>query len=276
MSVQSKHISSGWRSFLAYRARRLTGIQTGLAALDRILLGLSGIVVIQGAPGCNKSTLALQFASYQASSGNPVLIVDRENGKERFRTRLLCQANRIDQVHAFTCSESELKGYVDRVRSWPIYVETDPVREVALLKAMLDEMAVAHPGRPLLLVVDSLQALPALDAEERLSLQLWLKELDQLKLDYDGRLTIVATSEKRRGEAGIEYDRASLGAGKGAGAIEYKAEMVLDLRRRKDDGNIVCEVVKNRDGLSGTSVDLRPMLADPKNSQSFCFRLEAA
>ena len=269
-------INSNWRSFITYRQRKLTGVQTGIHALDRLLLGLSGITVIQGAPGCNKSSLVLQIAGYQASLGNPVLIIDRENGRERFRMRLLCQANAVSQVDVLTCAEGRLRELVGTVKSWPIYVETEPVAGYEPIKQMLGRLGEEFPGRPLLLVVDSLQAMPALHHEERMSLQNWLKELDQAKLDFEGRLTILATSEKRRGEGGMEYERASLSAGKGAGAVEYKAEMVLDLRRNRENGNIICEIVKNRDGASGVYTELRPVLANPADNNSFTFRLEAA
>jgi replicative DNA helicase len=269
-------LNTDWDSFLTYRERKLVGIQTGILPLDRILLGLSGIVVIQGSPGVNKSVLAAQIGGYQASLGNPVLFIDRENGRNRFRMRLLCQANRVSQIDVLTCSKDRLRELVRTVNKWPVFVETEPVDGYTEIKEMLERLGEQFPGRPILLIIDSLQAMPALNAEERLSLQLWLKQLDQAKLDFEGRLTIVATSEKRRGENGLEYERASLSAGKGAGAVEYKAEMVLDLRRNRENGNIICEVVKNRDGQSGVFTELRPVLSNPTDPSSFTFRLEGA
>lgn len=274
-SLEELSLSQGWETFLAYRDRKLAGVQTGIAGLDRALLGLSGITVVQGAPGCNKSTLVLQVAQYQATLGNPTLVIDRENGRERFRERLVCMANRVSSVDVRTCSTDRLRELVSTVLPYPIYACTDAVRTVEELREAIGALWEKYK-RPTLLVVDSLQALPFFEgfSEERLSLQAWLGAFDQLKLDFEGKLTILVTSEKSRGEGGRNYDNAALNAGKGSGAVEYKAEVVLDLRRGQGDQKIVCEVLKNRDGASGLSVELAKVLANPANKQSFCFRLQ--
>lgn len=272
MELKDLAISNDWRSFLEFRNRRLNGLQTGLLKLDKVLLGLSGITLIQGAPGSNKSTLALQIAAHNSATGTPVLIVDRENGLERFRMRLLCQTNRVSSVDVLTAGEEQLGAWVSTVYDFPLFVSTDApsIDEIEQLLQQLWEQF----QRPMLLVIDSLQALPMVEENERLSIQTWLNHLDQLKLDWEGKLTMLVTSEKSRGNQGDNYLNASLSSAKGAGAIEYKAEIVLDLRRVKDSNDLVCEIVKSRDGLANLAVDLRPVLADQRNPQSFCFKLE--
>jgi replicative DNA helicase len=272
-NLEALKIDQDWPAFLKFRDRRLVGVQTGINALDKSILGLSGIVVIQGAPGCNKSTLALQVAQYQATLGNPSLIIDRENGRERFRMRLLCMANRVSTTDVLTSPIEVLRKWVAAVTHYPIYVETEPVKTYEEIKDALEQLWNRHGERPMLLVVDSLQALPPIGPDERTSIQTWLGHFDQLKLTYEGKLTIIVTSEKTRGQAGANYDVAILGAGKGSGAVEYKAEIVLDLRRDQATGGIICEVLKHRDGQSGVAIPLVPVLADLSNPQSFCFRL---
>jgi len=271
-TLEELSINANWKSFLAFRERKLHGLQTGISSLDKVLLGLSGISVIQGAPGSNKSTLALQIATHNAGLGHPSLIIDRENGRERFRTRMLCQANRISQTQVLTAKQESLNAWVEKVYDYPIYVETEPIGEYDAINALLQELWETHK-KPMLLVVDSVQALPLIEADERLSIQAWMQLFDQAKLDYEGRLNIIVTSEKSRGMGGENYDRAKLGAGKGANSIDYKAEQVLDLRQNTENGNLICEIVKNRDGLSGVSVELQKLLANPSNPQSFCFKL---
>ncbi len=266
-------LHTAWESFLSYRERKLRGVPTGIECIDRAVLGLGGITIIQGAPGAMKSSLALQIAHHNAAMGHPALIIDRENGRERFRMRLLCQANTISATQVMTCSENELRGYVQNVMELPIYACTDPVENFEEIQATIAEMWRVHE-RPMLLVVDSLQSLPIIAEDERLSIQKWLGYFDQAKLDWEGKLTTIITSEKKRGDN--EYGKASLSAGKGSGNIEYKAELVLDLRRDEQSGNIIAEVVKNRDGSSNISFVLEPWLANLSNKASFCFKLRAA
>jgi replicative DNA helicase len=274
-SLNELTIDKDWDAFLSFRDRKLQGVQTGVASIDRVLHGLSGVVVIQGAPGCNKSTLALQVAQHQAEQGNPSLIIDRENGRERFRLRLLCMSNRVSTVDALTCTKDTLRKYVTKIQNYPLYVCTDPIESADEISKSLAALWEKHQ-KPMLLVVDSLQAMPLIAADERLSIQEWMKQLDQLKLDWEGRLTIIVTSEKARGEGGRNYSEAKLSSGKGAGGIEYKAEMVLDMRRANEGSEIIVEIVKNRDGCAGVAVRLQPVLANPSNPSSFTFKLEEA
>lgn len=273
-TLEALSLDKDWQSFLKYRDQKLQGIQSGFANLDRSLLGLTGVVVIQGAPGANKSTLALQVASYQAAQGNPVLVLDRENGFNRMRMRMLCQANRKSQTEILTCSKEDLRKYVETVRKYPVYLCTDPVDDIKVLNGYLKSIAEKYPSRPLMLVVDSIQAMPKLHTDPRLSIDAWLMLLDQAKLDWDGRLTILATSEKKRGGDGLEYERASLGAGKGSGSIEYKSELVFDLRRNYETQGITLEVLKNRDGHSGFTLEFGLERSNPSNASSFCYRLK--
>jgi hypothetical protein len=121
----------------------------------------------------------------------------------------------------------------------------------------------------MLLLVDSLQALPRIDSDERISLQKWLTELDQLKLDHNGNLVIIVTIEKSKGK----YLESSNSAGKGTNAIEYKSEILLDLVAIENSPCINVTVVKHRDGAAGSKVMLTKQLADA-SPNSFTFLLE--
>lgn len=257
-----------WQSFLAFRERRINGFKTGVSRLDSEILGLAGIVGIQGAPGSCKSTLALQIASFQAAQGTPALIVDRENGLNRFKVRLACQLNEVSQTEILTCSLEKLKGYMSKLKGLPIYVDTSPDVTIDAIRSYLDDMLELYK-RPVLLVVDSLQALPRFGAEERTALEQWLCQLDQIKLDYGANVVIIVTSEKRRGT----YNEATKEGGKGTGAIEFKAELLLDVRTEPDSPVIYVQIVKNRDGATSGDLMFQRKLAGP-NSSSFCFKLE--
>lgn len=267
--LSSLSISNDWAAFLSFRSRRLKGLQTGIGELDKVLLGLSGVTILQGAPGSAKSSLAMQIALFNSLKGTPVLIIDRENGTHRFRMRLICCHNQVSSVDVLTSDEEQLGEWVRPIAELPIFHSIGQIKPEEI-RTLLNDMWEKF-NRPMLLVVDSLQAMPAIASEERMSLQTWMNELDQLKLDMEGRLVIVATSEKSRGQD--NYEKASLSASKGAGTIEYRAEIVVDVRRSKDGGFVV-EILKNRDGIANVAIDLEPVLADASNPGSFTFRLK--
>lgn len=261
-------IPQDWRSFNEYRKKKNKGFSTGISAIDDLVRGLSGIVGIQGAPGSCKSTMALQIASYNAGLGNPILIVDRENGKNRFRTRLLAQVCSATQEDVERASDDELRAWIFKLSKMPLYVETEPC-SAEEIRAYLSQMWELYK-RPMLLVVDSLQALPRFGLEERAALEAWLGALDQLKLDFEGRLVIIMTSEKRRGV----YKEHSNDAGKGTGNVEFKCELLFDLRPGDSPGVILVALVKNRDGACFEGVALRQVLREVADPNSFLYRLE--
>lgn len=257
-----------WENFLTFRERRLNGFKTGIDRLDKELLGLSGIVGIQGSPGSCKSTLALQIASNLAKEGTPVLIIDRENGLNRFKVRLACQLNQVDQYSVLKCNLETLKKYFAPLKNLPIFVDTSADISAEQIRSYLTQMWDVYK-RPMLLVVDSLQALPRFGVEERLALETWLGVFDQLKLDFDGRLVTIMTSEKRRGT----YGEAGKDGGKGTGSIEFKCEILIDVRVELDSPVIKAQIVKNRDGATtGDLLFQRRLATDHPNS--FTFTLE--
>lgn len=259
-----------WSNFLSFREKRMQGARTGIDILDNYLLGLSGIVGIQGEPGSCKSTLALQIASHNAQKGTPVVIIDRENGENRFRQRLMSQLNKVSGHEIMTCSENTLKKYYNSMKSLPIFVDSSYQMSLELIHDYADE-ALQEFQKPILLVVDSLQALPKSKEDERMALQHWMEGLDQIKLDFKGNVTILMTSEKSRGK----YEVATKEGGKGTGSIEFKCEQLLDLREIKGSSLIAASVVKNRDGTCSQDILLSKNL-QTQDARSFTFLLNQA
>lgn len=245
-------------------------MKTLIPALDKALLGLPPITIIQGPPKSNKSTLCLQIAHNVAKQGYPVLIFDCENGKERLRARLMCQANGVDWVEAITSTTQQEERLAEPVSLLPIYPLVDsfgPEDILALAKA-----AYEFHKKPVLIVGDSIQAFPRIapGEDQRVNLEEWMKFFDRCKLKYEGKITFLLTSEKRRGS----YEDASIDGGKGSNAIEYKAECLLDLRREVKTDTLILQSKAFRDGLSDFRIKFRKVLANPANDQSFTFLLE--
>lgn len=260
------HHKSDWRAFNEARKKKSKGLSLGIPELDAQVLGLCGIVGIQGEPGACKSTLALQIAMHNVAAGVPVLMVDRENGAIRLRRRMLCNLFGVSSKMVDAASEAQFVKWYEEVKEFPFYVDTDPC-QLEDVRAYLEEMRQIYEG-PLLMIVDSLQALPKGDMEERIALQHWLEGLDQLKLDYKGDLTIIVTSEKKRGA----YGEAAKDAGKGTNAIEYKCELLFDIRSDKNTGLLFLDLVKNRDGATFQDAVMSMELRDA-DMNSFVFKL---
>jgi predicted ATP-dependent serine protease len=270
-SLRDIHIKqdADWKSYNAYRKKTLKGFQTGIPELDSNVLGLTGIVGIQGSPGSCKSTLAMQIASFNASRGTPVLFIDRENGKHRFKDRLISQLFKIPPKTVKEASDLDAREFYDRLTSLDLYVDTEPCSS-SDIRSYLEEMY-AEYEKPMLLVVDSLQSLPKTEQDERMSLQKWLEDLDQLKLDYVDKLTIIMTSEKSRGK----YKEGTNDGGKGTGSIEYKCELLFDIRLDESSGLLFLDLVKNRDGATFQNHALEKIMASD-DPNSFTFTLEDA
>jgi len=151
----------------------------------------------------------------------------------------------------------------------PIYIETDPALSLESVQDLVLALADGFADKPLLLLVDSLQALPMGDFEQRAGLEFWLNGLDQLKLVLNGRLTIIAVSEKNRSS----YEEARISGGKGSGNIEYKGEQLLDMRQGSDENTFILEVLKNRDYTCGVPIYLAKVF-ERGVSNGFLFKLE--
>lgn len=264
--TEAKKLGHNWaEEFRRYCQRRLDGVSTGIEALDKILLGLRGITILQGAPGVNKSTLALQIAYNHAASGQPVIFYDRENGINRLRMRVLCQStSRAETDILIEPPPAKL------LEDLPFYV----VNTISLMEldSLVGKLVGAGPEKKtVMLVADSLQKLPKkFDGDKRLSADHWMEGFDQLKLKYESNYVALVISEKGR----WAYDEAALGGSKESGDNEYTGEIILDLRTNKKTRDLICTVVKDRDGLGGYELTFTKELADPTNPRSFVYKLK--
>lgn len=270
-ALSDLRLGSDWKSFSKFRKKRVSGLITNLSQLDKKLGGIKGLVVIQGEPGACKSTLCLQIALEALRAHHPVFMLDCENGANRLRMRFISQMNRIAQHEVFSGSDEQEDNWRAQIDSLPLYVENslkvnNPEEAKATIVGYLKELYEEYQ-KPVLLVADSLQALPKLLDDPRLNIEEWIKFFDGVKVQADGIVYIIATSEKRRGT----YNEAFKDGGKGSGTIEYKAEAVLDLRKNDRNGGVIMQCTKNRDGEDSWIINLAKV---ESASGGFCFLLE--
>lgn len=265
--IKFQNIGDSWETFADFCAKRFEGASSGIEAVDRLIRGLRGIIGIRGAPGTNKSTLALQIAHHYANHHGPVIFYDRENGINRLRLRMVAQALLLSEVEIIKRLLKNEPMDVTCVKDLPFIVVTKATKAelYELLKACIKEKK-----RPLL-VIDSLQKLPIDLTDRRASIDSWLIAIDEWKVEFQQNFRSIIISEKNYSN----YYNPSLGGSKDSSEIEYTIEVFLDLRPHPENRELViCALAKDRDGLQGEEVELKKVLSDPTNSRSFCYKLE--
>lgn len=85
----------GYYKTLGDGSRKLIGIETGLADLDRATMGLSGVIVLGGIAGQGKTSLALQIAYETCEKGTPIIFYSLEMPKRAIYTKILNRLSRV-------------------------------------------------------------------------------------------------------------------------------------------------------------------------------------
>jgi len=264
-------LSSKWNDYREFMQRKSRGVNTGIKCLDEYLLGLGGLVNIQGETSSCKSSLALQIAHYNMRQGMPCIMIDKENGEGRVITRMLCQGNRISEAQLKKASAKDKSTYQSTVNTLPLYLYTESVRKMEYLDERVKECIEAHKA-PVMLLFDSIQACDRLSDDQRVNLETWVYYLDSLKLKYQANLTIIFVSEKNRSS----YGQSGIGGGKGSNILDYKPETVLDIKWDEPTDKFWVKVSKHRDGIRGAQFELQKVFSVSEDKRSFCFLLEEA
>jgi len=265
-----KRLGNNPAAFISYLKSEVVGIGTGLERFDACTRGLRGLVFFVGEPKSHKSTLVMQIAVHNAVQGNPVYVLDRELGLSIFQERVLCHLTERPLSAIKELSPEKLGAMLDHMReNYPFHFDS-AIPSFESLAEDIDKLMQAYPGKPVTLVVDSLQALPRVKGDVRASVDDWLLKLDQLKLTYDNRLAILLTSEKGR----AHYGQAVKGGAKESGKIEYAGSYVFDMRLNDDTESIIITCLYNRHGPSNFKVELDRIYKQAGDPWSFIFKLK--
>lgn len=192
------------------------GIPLGsLPGLTKVTGGVYGVWGLAGEPGVGKSTLAWQIA-LDVGRGIPVIYDDHENGFAVLmdHTREVFEGD-LDRIRRATTR----LYYCDNARDLDRYLA-----------------AVAPPA---LVIIDSLQKLPASVEYRRQSLDRWIHRLELLK---KRGYHVLLVSEVPRTLYGGEPNIAAF---KETGEVEYAADLGLQIMGTEGDAALVY-VIKNR------------------------------
>ncbi|MBF6591592.1 MAG: AAA family ATPase [Ktedonobacterales bacterium] len=268
---------------------------TGLAGLDKALGGglqPGRLMVLLGAPGKGKTTLANQIAEHIASGGRPVVYLTMEDPAWALLAKTLARLGSLDYAGvlqgrasmrpAINAALAELA--TRRSASRLLYIE-QPGR---LSLAELQERAAAHfakygsenGGGPGLVVVDYLQraaraSMPnSVQSELRLAVSALTDQLRDLGRELD--CTVLALGSQNR--AGYGNGASALASAKESGDIEYGCDVLAAIgedEKRSTTASFIkpwqLNIAKNRQG------ETRPLDLDwYPDRQQFTMAGEAA
>ncbi|HTT71318.1 MAG TPA: replicative DNA helicase [Anaeromyxobacteraceae bacterium] len=250
----------------------ITGVPTGLQALDQKLLGLQpgALIVLAARPSVGKTALALNIGTHAAVKAHKqVAIFSLEMPSEQLAMRILAAEARLDfwRLSQGLLNPSDwdrIMSHGDRIGASRIWLDDNFMLSPVELRAKCRK--IKREGGLDLVVVDYLQLMNAPGAQSReQEIAIISRSLKSLAKELD--IPILALSqlnrgvEKRKGEAPMLSDLRE------SGAIEQDADVVMFLHRpdekeggegsqqRVDVQEIELHIAKQRQGPTGV-VDL--------------------
>jgi replicative DNA helicase len=271
-------IASGAIDYWAHVAKRKATVGTSIKGLDNILGGglePQRLMVLLGAPGGGKTTLANQIAVHAADSGRAVFYVTSEDIPFNLLAKTLARQSQ-------TSYTAILKGYEDQrsriEQALKTYQESQAATRLRYLDATMGtslstirERAAAHfeqfkDGGNGILVIDYLQRIArSLSAyrdgrqDLRLAVTAISEELRSIATGLDCCVIALAAQSRASGyAAGNGAAKNALASGKESGDIEYTADTVMaivdDEQRKMQVPWLQAKVLrvdKNRQGPAG-------------------------
>lgn len=230
--------------------KRMRGISTGFPELDNCIDGLGGLIGISGMPGAGKSTFVANIALNVAGNGENVVYISAEMGLSGGFAYLLAAA-KGGEDNAPTVREIMRGGrkLVNNPDYLPRSFQHIRIADRGALDGDKAQTLGAVGAGADLLVVDSLHGLPYGTDEEMQAVKAWIEALRAWS-DSTGApvLIIMQGAKKDGGEDGVF-------AGRGAAALGYEVDVMMNLYIEKDTGTrtkgenvVTLEVSKNRRG----------------------------
>ena len=250
----------------------VTGVPTGITALDHKLLGLQpgALIVLAARPSVGKTALALNVATYAATRAQKrVAIFSLEMPSEQLAMRILAAEAKLDfwrmtQGLLQQPDWDRIMAHGDRVGSSRIWLDDNFVLSPIELRAKCRK--IKREGGLDLVVVDYLQLMhaPGVQSREQ-EIAVISRSLNSLAKELG--VPILALSQLNRGVEKRKDGPPVLSDLRESGAIEQDADVVMFLHRpldekegdggasRADVQEIELHVAKQRQGPTGR-VDL--------------------
>jgi len=214
----------------------LSGITTGLAALDKRLGGLrdSELIVVAGRPGMGKTAMAMTLASSAARAGKKVKVVSLEMSEEQLIQRLYAQFTGIsvqDQLQA-GAPMSMFRRLADAgnlLDALPITIDAADSQTVGSIRASARRDK--RRGGLDLLIVDYLGLIQPTDPKAQK-----VHQIEQITTGLKGlpkelSIPVLLLAQLNRGVESRDDKRPGLADLRDSGSIEQDADVVVMLYR---------------------------------------------
>lgn len=246
----------------------ITGVETKLIGLDRILNGLqkSDLIILAARPSMGKTALALNIATNAAKSGATVAIFSLEMSKGQIAERLMSTLSGVNSQNMKTgnLTDEEMRSLINAVEEIAgLRLQIDDTPGIGLMEMRSKLRRLAHEAGLDLIVIDYLQLMQGVRAENR---QQEISEISRsLKaLAREMDVPILALSQLSRSVEMRADKKPQLSDLRESGSLEQDADIVMFLYRdeyynRDDETNKnIAELIiaKNRNGPT-TSIGLQ-------------------
>ena len=225
------------------RDGQLSGITTGLKAMDELLGGLhkSDLIIIAGRPSMGKTALATNIAfqaakKYKTESDEAILFCSLEMSSVQLTNRILAEQAKIssEKIRRGQLSNDEFMNLVrasQSIQDRKLFIDETPALSVPQLRTRARRIKRSHGGLKLI-VLDYLQLMSAINnsgnrvqeiSEITQGLKAIAKELD---------VPVVALSQLSRAVEQREDKRPQLADLRESGIIEQDSDVVMFVYRQ--------------------------------------------
>ena len=251
----------------AASGNKIPGIPTGLADLDRMILGLnkSELILVAARPGMGKTSIALNMALHAAvNEGKTIAIFSLEMSREQLVSRLLSKAALIPSQNLMTgqFTPQQWRNITDAAQTLSatdIRIDDNPSLTVSEMNAQCRRIPKLD-----LVIIDYLQLMQSAGSGHSWSNESRTQAVSDISrmmkiMAKELNVPVICLSQLSRANESRQDKRPMLSDLRESGAIEQDADVVIGLYR---DGyyNKECEnpnlaeaiILKNRKGATGT------------------------
>ena len=251
----------------AASGNKIPGIPTGLADLDRMILGLNKaeLILVAARPGMGKTSIALNMALHAAvNEGKTIAIFSLEMSREQLVSRLLSKAALIPSQNLMTgqLTPQQWRNITDAAQTLSatdIRIDDNPSLTVSEMNAQCRRIPKLD-----LVIIDYLQLMQSAGSGHSWSNESRTQAVSDISrmmkiMAKELNVPVICLSQLSRANESRQDKRPMLSDLRESGAIEQDADVVIGLYR---DGyyNKECEnpnlaeaiILKNRKGATGT------------------------